>query len=256
MVSLFALAAFRPRVEDWFLATLLFLCAYSGSAYCFLVNDIFDQEKDRVNGKNRPIATGTLPVKVAWRAAAVFAFSYLFTAFSLGTLVLGLAVFSLAIFSLYSLLNARTSFLANAAVAFCASGSIWGIALIKSSGEVLYHFAGLIFTLVLVREIVLDWLDVQGDRAVQKPSIPSNFSANFTKWLMAVLLLMGTGEIAVIIYVLNISLISQVLMLLLIPSLWIPFLRLIPSSDHTNILFNLRFSHVSFGLLTLSLLLR
>jgi decaprenyl-phosphate phosphoribosyltransferase len=46
-------------------------CLTAGTVY--LINDLFDVEKDRAHPvkRNRPIASGLLPVKAAWSAAAV-----------------------------------------------------------------------------------------------------------------------------------------------------------------------------------------
>lgn len=62
---------------------LLLFTALSGAVY--MVNDITDVDRDRTHPtkRNRPIAAGALPVRVAWVAAAAFGSGALFLAFIL-----------------------------------------------------------------------------------------------------------------------------------------------------------------------------
>ena len=98
MVSVFALAAYRPDSSEWTLAILLAVCSFFGSAFCFLVNDIYDRKKDILNNKLRPIATGELPVGHARFWAFAFALIYVATSFAFGWIIFGLALFSIFLF--------------------------------------------------------------------------------------------------------------------------------------------------------------
>ena len=63
--------AFHPRaVAEMAVAVIAFCMASSG---IYLVNDILDIEADRAHAtkRNRPLASGALPVRTAWIAAAV-----------------------------------------------------------------------------------------------------------------------------------------------------------------------------------------
>jgi len=68
------------------LAACLIFCLASGAVYIF--NDICDVEQDRLHPhkKRRPIASGRLPIPVAWRAWAVLVAVCLISAFFLGPL--------------------------------------------------------------------------------------------------------------------------------------------------------------------------
>ena len=63
--------AFHPRaIAEMAVAVIAFCMASSG---IYLVNDILDIEADRAHAtkRNRPLASGALPVRTAWIAAAV-----------------------------------------------------------------------------------------------------------------------------------------------------------------------------------------
>ena len=63
--------AFHPRaIAEMAVAVIAFCMASSG---IYLVNDILDIEADRAHAtkRKRPLASGALPVRTAWIAAAV-----------------------------------------------------------------------------------------------------------------------------------------------------------------------------------------
>src|SRR5215207_8045971 len=74
--QLFTLAPFLRTLAGFFL-----FCLTSSAVY--LLNDIADVEADRQHPekKNRPIASGKLPVNVAWSAAIVLIVIALFAAY-------------------------------------------------------------------------------------------------------------------------------------------------------------------------------
>jgi len=123
-------AAFRPQSNDLQTLVILLSCAFFGSSYCFLLNDIFDREKDLLNEKLRPIATGELPLTLAVGISVLFAVLFLALAYTFGWFVFGLAILFLLLASIYSLLNFHSGLLANFMVAFFVSATPWGVAFI------------------------------------------------------------------------------------------------------------------------------
>ena len=87
------------------LAFVLF-CGITGAVY--LVNDILDAEKDRLHPRKRgrPIASGALPVSVAWAAAAALALPSLGLSFLLEPLFGWVALGYLALMATYSTIQA------------------------------------------------------------------------------------------------------------------------------------------------------
>jgi hypothetical protein len=90
-LSVFAAPFFSGRLftgDTFYLATLCFIafCAVSSGAY--FINDIKDVEKDRQHPikKNRPIASGKLPIWLAWgMALTLVLFSLAFSHFFIGS---------------------------------------------------------------------------------------------------------------------------------------------------------------------------
>jgi len=166
IVAAIVFAAFKPNESEIIESILLGIAAFAGSSFCFLINDIVDREKDLLNGKNRPIATGELPLKWAYGSVIFFMVIYLSTTFLFSQMVFYLAIFSVIVFLLYVPINQKLGFWANLVVAFCASGSIWGVGIIRSFDEALFYLAFISFLMITAREILLDWLDIKGDENI------------------------------------------------------------------------------------------
>lgn len=90
---------------------MLLFCVISGTVY--LLNDVFDVEKDRAHPtkKNRPIASGRLPVRTATLAALVLAVGSLSVGFVLDVRFGAVAVGYLVLNLLYSSVLKRIVFL-------------------------------------------------------------------------------------------------------------------------------------------------
>ncbi|MEQ8239822.1 MAG: UbiA family prenyltransferase [Cyclobacteriaceae bacterium] len=256
MVSIFTVAAFRPEATEIETAILLFVDAFAGAAFCFLINDVFDREKDRLNQKSRPIATGALTVRFAIVAIGFFMLTYLIVSFLLGMVVFVLAIISLVLFTLYSPVNNRGGFIANILVAICASGSVWGVAIVRDYEPTLFYLSLLIFFMILIREILLDWLDISGDKAIGKTSIPILFGAKKTAWFVALLLMINTVLVCSAPFMVSISMLSLIALILAIVITWVAILFLFKNLSERMILFNIRFSHVTFVFMVIAILWR
>ena len=95
-----------PLLGKTTLAFLIF-SALSGAVY--LANDIFDVHRDRLHPRkrNRPIASGLLPIDTAWRAAGALASVGAGSAFLLEPLFGGIALAYLATMAAYTLVLKR-----------------------------------------------------------------------------------------------------------------------------------------------------
>ena len=107
---LLTFAAFNPQEGEWNQAWLLVVSMFFGSAFCFMINDIYDREKDLLNKKSRPIATGVISMPTAIKVTVIFACLLLIFSWFLGIHVFLLAIAFLLGTGIYSsLMHAQVS---------------------------------------------------------------------------------------------------------------------------------------------------
>lgn len=229
-------------------------CTLFGSSYCFLVNDIFDRKKDLLNQKYRPIATGVIPVNVAIGISAILISAFLVSAFHLGQTVFGLSFLFLFLASTYSLVNLKTGLLANVVVAFIVSGTQWGVMFVRYD-PILWGSATFLFLFSIPREILLDLLDAEGDGLAGKRSVPLNHKKYLKLWI---LILLGAFSLTGLVVPLmaEISAVPLGVFSLAILSGWWSFYPFLREESRSAALRSVRYTHVTFGLLILALILR
>ncbi len=248
-------AAFKPQIDEWPTLALLLSCAFFGAAYCFLMNDIYDREKDLLNHKYRPIATGELPLKTAVLIAVVFGILFLALAFPFGWTVFGLAIVFILLATFYSYFNFQSGFLANFIVAFIVSGTQWGVAIIKPEPYLISMSLFLLF-FTIPREMILDWLDIEGDKAHGKHSLAIKASQKRFNWIIVLFLLGSTAMLCFLLFTFRPPLISLLFFLGSGLMVWVSFLRFFDSADRKNALFAVRSSHLTFAMIIIAMIFR
>lgn len=207
-----------------FEAVLLALAAGFIAIAGYIINDVYDQQADMINKPERRTINVTISEKVALRV---------FTACA--ALGLGLAAFvgyridhinftyihavSLAILWLYAMDFKGRVLIGNALIALLAALNVWTIALydllpsliLLQEGEnnpsvmghpTYQHFilitvlAGFAFISTLLREIVKDVEDVEGDRKMGYNTVGTYFSTNAVKWVIFVVVLLELAGLA------------------------------------------------------------
>lgn len=256
MAAILGLAAFRPALDNYEEPMLICFYFFSGSSFCFLINDLFDRKKDIVNNKNRPIATGKLSVSNTIIALALFSICFLIIGYLLNEIMSVLAMIAMVSFYFYSPINSKTGLLANAIVAFWAVAPMWEAFIIQQNGYDLIWFSIGFFVMVIIREVLLDWLDVDGDKAVGKPSLPIILSEKYLKITLTMLMVLGSILLMSVYWFASISKVTYILLMVSVILSWFPYVRLLQNSDRRTVLFNVRFSHLSFGVFTIALFLR
>ena len=252
---LLVLAAFNPEGDEWNEMISLVMATFFGSAYCFLLNDIFDRKKDLLNDKRRPLATGELPVSIALFMVVLFALVFITSSWFLGMLPFLLSFVFIGIRSIYSLVNVKTGLMANVIVAFVVSGTQWGVALIKPD-EVLWASSVFLFFYTIPREILLDWLDIKGDKAYGKRSAPINYSLKAVMGIIVLSLAFASLSIIAIVYLDLSSKPSVLLATVTFFSTWLSFSPFFKKPSHRSALLSVRWSHVTFVLLIFTLISR
>ena len=251
-VALFAVAAYQDT-SDPLLLTIIFGGAFSGAASCFLINDLHDIEKDLLNEKQRPIATGRLPKNQVIYAIVIFLTAYIWLSIFLGTISVIICLATTLIFFTYSKINHAYGFFANITVAVCVVLSfLYGGSLVQFDDTLILLTISTFFVIVS-REIMLDVLDKKGDLMFGKSSIPLSKSNNIVITIIFIGYLLGTVPLLFLMgeaWILTIS-ISTMLAIL-----WLPLLMCIFLPRLDWMLFNIRSSHGFFGLLIAILFLR
>jgi len=150
----------------------LFVCA-AGNVF----NDICDVEADRINRPKRALPSGAISMALAGYLTVGSAILGLCMAYLAGGRVFGIAVLEIALLGTYSLWLKKIPLLGNVVVAILG-GMIFitgGLAVDLRLTFVLpgpLIAAGFAFLLHLVREIIKDAQDVEGDRAVGVKTLP------------------------------------------------------------------------------------
>jgi 4-hydroxybenzoate polyprenyltransferase len=120
----------------------------------------------------------------------------------------------------------------------------------------LFYLSLIIFIMILVREILLDWLDVSGDKAVGKRSIPIVFGTRGTLGFIFLLLLITTAVVLCAPMLVSLYDWAWYSLIAALVITWIPIFLIVKNPSEKNILFNIRFSHVTFVFIVLGILLR
>ena len=256
MASLLAIVALLPNKNDLLFVLMVGLYFFSGSAFCFLANDIFDRKKDLYNNKKRPIATGELSLKKAILFASVFLTTYLLLGYLLGAFFLLLSMISSVSFLLYSPINNKMGLLANVFVAFWATAPIWEIAYINGHEGLLYYLSSILFFMIIAREIMLDWLDTDGDKKIDKKSIPIRYSTKQVNVIIAILLIIPTLMILMIAQYFQLTKSASLFLYASIIVFWVPTFFMFKRPTRKMILANIRISHLTFLFILISIYLR
>ncbi|WP_462253655.1 UbiA family prenyltransferase [Ekhidna sp.] len=251
---LLTFAAFNPQEGEWNQAWLLVVSMFFGSAFCFMINDIYDREKDLLNKKSRPIATGVISMPTAVKVTVIFACLLLVFSWFLGIHVFSLAIAFLLGTGIYSFINARTGLLANSIVALIAAGTQWGILVLKPD-HYLWASSVFLFFFTVPREVLLDWLDIDGDRAWGKRSFPMYYSLPKVKVLVGFCLLIATSALLLLLEKRSFDL-SAIFFAIGIVSLWASFFPFFQNASNKTALLSVRISHVTYAFLILALLSR
>lgn len=152
-----------------------------------VINDIYDLAIDRVNRPNRPLVSGALSIKEAWRWFAVLYSAGLLAALAAGIRFFIIAVLIAALLVWYSKHLKRTVLAGNLAVSFAA-----GLTFIYGALAVGDWRAGIIpavfaFFFHLGREILKDMQDMEGDVQNGVFTFPGKFGAKAAILLINIL---------------------------------------------------------------------
>lgn len=173
--------------------TLTALCAFLVCVAGNIINDIIDVEADKISHPNRILPTARLSILFAGRLAVASNLVAVALSFAAGTPVVIIVVATTLVLHLYNWRLKQIPLLGNLLVALVASATFLAGGLASSSGDAFVLPgpiipAGFAFLLHLMRELVKDILDSEGDRAVGVVTLPLVIG---TRWVLAIVALLG-----------------------------------------------------------------
>lgn len=138
-----------------------------------VINDIMDLEIDRINRPKRPLPSGGLSLAQAWVYTVVlFATGIILAAFiNLSSLFIA-AIIALPLLVGYSLLFKRLALIGNLVVSLMLGMAFIYVGAALGRIPDMLTIAGLAFGFTLIREIVKDLEDMEGDRQEGARTLP------------------------------------------------------------------------------------
>ncbi|MFM6982715.1 MAG: geranylgeranylglycerol-phosphate geranylgeranyltransferase [Chitinophagaceae bacterium] len=188
------LVKYRNETLDnyWLKAVLLIIPAVLTAAAGYVVNDIYDVETDKINKPEKLLIDVRISKSNAWKLYALLNISSLCVSyfFSQQYMIINLSI--IGILYLYSIQLKGTPLIGNIIVAMCSAAVIATcILLVNFEVEAgLLNFTGYVvfsFFISLIREIVKDMQDMEGDKAAGYTTYPVLIGARGAKILVYVL---------------------------------------------------------------------
>jgi len=190
------IAIYRP-LNILFIGVAQFLCAYfldtsssleslvsagvhwvilgtaCAASFGYWVNDFLDQERDQIN-KKRPSAIQALSEWMVWLHIAVFGIASIAIGFMLGSWFLGVYSVTLLLLLLYSLWLKNVMLFGNIVIAVLCFLSLYMVYKLIPSLDIILvlHFAAVAGFLTLIRELLKDAEDIEGDRETGAKTLP------------------------------------------------------------------------------------
>lgn len=160
-----------------------------------MINDIFDIESDKINHPERPLPKGTLSKNHVILLLIIFNLIALILAFQINFIAFAIAFTAVVLLFLYSYKIKRIPFLGNIIVALL-TGMVFIYAGV-SVNNYLYAVIPAVFAFLinLIRELVKDMEDIEGDKSANVFTLPQRIGFNNIKkiiLLFSILLILFT----------------------------------------------------------------
>ena len=152
-----------------------------------IVNDIYDIETDRISHPNRILVLESLSIKEAWVEYWILNVVSVFIAIYLSPILLIIVVLTIFILFLYSAFLKRLPLIGNIIIAF-----VTGLAFIYGGYAVTNPNAAIIpavfaFLINLIREIIKDIQDIEGDLKLNFKTFPIRLGIDASKHIIVLI---------------------------------------------------------------------
>ena len=182
------------RANQWVPVLLAALTGGLVAAGANSINDYFDVEIDKINKPLRPIPRGDVTRKEAWIEWLTLSAIAIVLNLFLNLAAFAIALFAVFILYWYSAFFKRTIFAGNVVVAVMAGMAfVYGAAAVGNPVRAIVPslFA---FLVNLVRELIKDIEDMEGDRKEHANTLPVKYGPKPALWIasVAIIVLIGT----------------------------------------------------------------
>jgi len=151
------------------------------------LNDIYDIESDKINKPDRPLPSGKIQIKSAYGLYLLLILVSIVLSFLVSEMALIIVLISILLLFLYSKYLKRISLVGNITVAFLTGlVFIFGGVVVENPAAAIVP-ALFAFLINLIREIVKDMEDVQGDKNVGVETFPIKFGFQKSKILILII---------------------------------------------------------------------
>ncbi len=175
---------------DKFPGLNVFLAAVAASfvmASGNVINDIYDIGIDKINKPHRPLPLGSIKVKEAYAIYFIFIITSIFISALVNEKALAIVLISILLLFIYSKNLKRIPLVGNVTVAFL-TGLVFifgGVVVGNPSAAVVP--AGFAFLINLIREIIKDMEDVEGDKQAGVITYPIKFGFQKSKLFISLI---------------------------------------------------------------------
>ena len=158
-----------------------------------VINDYFDIEIDKISHPDRPLAAGKIMPSYAIKFYSILVLVALTFSFTLNIQLFVITFSALAILFLYSIYLKKIPLVGNITVALLTALAFFFGGIAVNNAEAAIVPAVFAFLINLIRELVKDIEDIEGDKLNSVITFPIRFGMSTTKYLIAILILVLIG---------------------------------------------------------------
>ncbi len=158
-----------------------------------VINDYFDIEIDKISHPDRPLAAGKIMPSYAIKFYSILVLVALTFSFTLNIQLFVFTFSALAILFLYSIYLKKIPLVGNITVALLTALAFFFGGIAVNNAEAAIVPAVFAFLINLIRELVKDIEDIEGDKLNSVITFPIRFGMSATKYLIAFLIYVLIG---------------------------------------------------------------
>lgn len=158
-----------------------------------VINDYFDIEIDKISHPDRPLAAGKITPSNAIKFYSILVLVALAISFFLNRELFIITIIALIILFLYSLYLKKIPLVGNITVALLTALAFFFGGIAVNNAEATIVPAVFAFMINLIRELVKDVEDIEGDKSNNVITFPISFGMSVTKYLIAFLIFVLIG---------------------------------------------------------------